>query len=232
MWRPQLSELSSDLRCLAVDLPRHGGSSTVPWESLDAAAEHVAKVIQTEAGGHAAVVGISLGGYVGLRLAMLEPALISSAIVSGVSVLAAPFGTRVWQRGQLVTRYSSFGTAKSGTGRGTDQSGGDAAVVARPLPRQTTMKIADEIVNFQLPDRPRRVEGALLAVAGGRENKLVLESLALIAGRFTAGRARYVLDAGHGWNTEKTDLFNAMVRSWVTEQRVPPKLRDPEGWMR
>lgn len=233
MWRRQLSELSKDLRCLAVDLPGHGGSSTVPWESMDGAAEQVAEVIKTEAGGHAAVVGMSLGGYVALQLAMLDQKLISSAIVSGVSILPVPFGSRVWQRGQIIARYSAFGSAVSGSHRAPGAAAENVDdFVARPVSRQISTKIADEIVQFRLSDRPKRVDAAVLAVAGARESKPVLESLSLIASRFAAGRARYVPDAGHHWYAEHSDLFDATVRSWVTEQRLPPKLRDPEGWMR
>lgn len=203
----------------------------MPWESLDVAAERVAEVIKTEADGQAAVVGLSLGGCVAVRLAMLEPKLLSSVIVSGVSILPAPLGTRIWQGGQLVARYSTFGgTSRSGNGSATDESGGGSAVVARPLPRQTLMKIAGEIASFHLPDRPRRFEGALLAMAGEHEHHLVLKSLRPLAERFTEGRAKYAPEAGHSWHLDRPELFNATVRSWVTERRLPPRLRDPEQW--
>nr|WP_246221151.1 alpha/beta hydrolase [Phytoactinopolyspora mesophila] len=232
IWRPQVRDLSSDMRCYVVDLPGHTGSSTVAWTSLNDTADQVAEFIRNKIGGPAGIVGLSLGGCVAIRLAMRNPELVTSAIASGVSILPASFSARVWQRGQLVARYSSFTsspTAGEHDGEAAEDDAGSRAW-SRPVPRQVVMKIVSEIVNFDLPDGRKKIDCAMLAVAGEHENRLVLRSLRPLAGHFAAGRAKYVPDASQHWNAERPELFNAMVRSWVIDQRLPPKLRDPEQW--
>ncbi|AYY14449.1 alpha/beta fold hydrolase [Actinobacteria bacterium YIM 96077] len=234
MWDAQSRYLANDLRCLVVDLPGHGESVNVAWESLDDAARRVADVIEGRAGGRASVVGLSLGGYVAIHLGQAAPHLVAGMIVSGVSVVPASFGTRVWQRGQLMARYTSVRRLVSPATRtvgGHDSGADDRPDPAAALPRMISKRIADEVINFRLPDRPPQFDCALLAVAGEHESREVLGSLRPLADRFTPSWAKYVPEAGHAWHVEQPELFNAMVHSWVTERLLPPKLRDPEPWM-
>ncbi|WP_166355369.1 alpha/beta fold hydrolase [Phytoactinopolyspora limicola] len=231
-WQSQVRDLTEDLRCYVVDLPGHGGSSAVPWASMEDTADQVADAIKRETAGAVGVVGMSLGGCVAVRLVMRHPELVASAVVSGVSVLPASFGTRMWQRGQLLARYTSLGSLLPAGDRGPANNGDRTGARAAPaaVARQAQRKIADEIVNFRLPAGGQKVECALLAVAGEHESRQILLSLRPLAARFTAGMAKYAPESGAAWNTEHPELFNAMVRSWVSEQRLPPKLRDPEQW--
>ena len=69
MWRHQLAGLADAFRVVAVDLPGHGALADVPFRLADASAL-VGRVIDDAGGGRAIVVGQSLGGYVGLDLAV------------------------------------------------------------------------------------------------------------------------------------------------------------------
>ncbi len=84
MWAAQMAHLQDAYRVIAVDLPGHGVLADRPF-SLDAAADQVARVIETEAGGRGVVVGLSLGGYVAMHLAARRPDLVRGLIVSGAT---------------------------------------------------------------------------------------------------------------------------------------------------
>jgi pimeloyl-ACP methyl ester carboxylesterase len=91
MWAAQMADLADAYRVIAVDLPGHGVLADRPF-TLDAAADHVAAVIDREVGGPAVVVGLSLGGYVGMHLASRRPTSVRGLVLSGST--AEPVGWR------------------------------------------------------------------------------------------------------------------------------------------
>jgi pimeloyl-ACP methyl ester carboxylesterase len=67
---------------LVVDLPGHGGTAPLASvETLGDVAAHVARVAEHEAMAPAAVVGYSMGGVIGLRLAAERPDAVSALVL-------------------------------------------------------------------------------------------------------------------------------------------------------
>ncbi|MEZ0449060.1 alpha/beta fold hydrolase [Cellulomonas sp. ICMP 17802] len=84
MWRAQLAALERvGRRAVAVDLPGHGARVAEPF-TLDAAVDTVAEAIET-VGGEAFVVGLSLGGYVGIRHAARRPGQVAGLLAASCS---------------------------------------------------------------------------------------------------------------------------------------------------
>ena len=105
MWRPQIEALSDEFRVLAVDLPGHGALAEGTF-GLEAAADHVADVIETALGRPAVVVGLSLGGYVGMALAARRPEIVRALVLSGATAepvgrRAIPYRSLAWAMGRL-----------------------------------------------------------------------------------------------------------------------------------
>jgi pimeloyl-ACP methyl ester carboxylesterase len=90
-WRPQIVALEREYRCLAPDLPGHGRASAAVF-TLDGAADAVIDLIDREAGGHAILVGLSLGGYVAMTVAARAPERVLALAISGAT--AEPTGPR------------------------------------------------------------------------------------------------------------------------------------------
>ena len=100
VWRAQMDDLRDTYRVVALDLPGHGRSADRAFTVADAADE-VAHAIEVVAGGHAVVVGLSLGGYVAMDLAARRPELVRGLVVSGattepVGLLATPYLALAW----------------------------------------------------------------------------------------------------------------------------------------
>jgi pimeloyl-ACP methyl ester carboxylesterase len=100
MWRAQMDDLRDTYRVVALDLPGHGRLADRPF-TVAGAADEVADAIETAAGGHAVVVGLSLGGYVAMDLAARRPELIRGLVLSGattepVGALATPYLALAW----------------------------------------------------------------------------------------------------------------------------------------
>jgi len=91
-WTQQVDDLA-DFRCLVPDLPGFGLSGDIGWLSLPDTADRVADMIRAQTpDGRAHVVGLSLGGLVGLHLAVRHPDSLRTLLVSGVPLdsLSAP----------------------------------------------------------------------------------------------------------------------------------------------
>ncbi len=92
LWTPQLAGLSDEFRVIAADLPGHGGLADEPF-TIGGAVERLASLIDSEAGGRAVVVGLSLGGYVAMALAGRYPSKVAGLVLSGCSWVPRGFIT-------------------------------------------------------------------------------------------------------------------------------------------
>ena len=95
MWRPQLEALDRVGRtALAIDLPGHGrrmGERFTVAESLDAIGDAVERV-----GGRAALVGLSLGGYLGIAHAAERPDQVAGLVAAGCSSIPDQPASAAW----------------------------------------------------------------------------------------------------------------------------------------
>lgn len=224
MWQDQIEALQANYRCLAVDLPGNGESHQVEWVSFADTAVSLAHIIRTQAAnGQVHVVGLSLGGYAALRLLADFPELVLSTVVSGVTL--RPFPNTITYRllPKIMSRIMGWGLIISLMGRMMQLPD-----EAKPLYRrdsknlrpQTVTRIYAEVLNFTLPGKLRQQQPRLLAVAGEKEAKLVLESLPDFQVVATAVTA-IIPNAHHGWSGEFPELFTAMIESWVKERPLP-----------
>jgi pimeloyl-ACP methyl ester carboxylesterase len=99
-WTAQMIDLRDGYRVIALDLPGHGALADRPF-SVHGASDELARVIDAAAGGRAAVVGLSLGGYVAMDLAARRPEMVRGLVLSGataepVGLQAAPYLALAW----------------------------------------------------------------------------------------------------------------------------------------
>ena len=82
MWHPQADALAECARVMVPDLPGFGESDAAP-PSLDAWADEIDELLDDLAGGEPVVVaGLSMGGYVALRLAARHPERLEALILA------------------------------------------------------------------------------------------------------------------------------------------------------
>lgn len=84
MWAPQRDALSEEFRVLAPDLPGHGARANEPFD-LNAAIAVLDETIEGLAGGHAVLVGLSLGGYVITEYAGRYPEKVDGLVIADSS---------------------------------------------------------------------------------------------------------------------------------------------------
>jgi pimeloyl-ACP methyl ester carboxylesterase len=232
MWWQQTAALG-DHHCLAVDLPGHGGSSAVPWVSLDDAAEQVAELIRSRtAAGHAHVVGLSLGGQVALNLLERWAEVAERVVVSGVT--AEPWGPRVLVEAQLrltaaMLRGPRAVDAQARTYRLPPAQRDALAESLRVMPPGAYRQIGREVSRYRVPAALSAVRTPTLVVAGGNESDLIRRAVTSVAGLLPAGEGRIAPGLGHGWNVEAPALFSATVRAWLSGAPLPAALQPVGG---
>ena len=93
MWAPLVAEIGPGFRCECPDLPGHGGSPPPVDDStgysVDTLTESITKPIE-RVGSPVDFVGFSLGGFIGLRIAISRPELLRTLILIASSADVEP----------------------------------------------------------------------------------------------------------------------------------------------
>lgn len=227
MWWLQTAALR-DFHCVNVDLPGHGKSNHITWHSLTDTAQQVAEIIRTRAnGGRAHVVGLSLGGYVGLKLLEHHAELVVRAVLSGVT--ASPMPNRIFLRPQLALmtlmrrRWIVNMQAKSLNLPSHMEEAYTENLLAMSM--KTYRRIMEEAVEFVVPHALETAHTPTLIVAGGDEPDIILQSLTAIPALMPGAQSFIAPDVGHGWNVEAPDLFSEMIRAWICDTPLPAQLQ-------
>ena len=92
MYDAQMKDLSQTYRCIAYDHPGQGLSDVPdgPMIDMETCYDVAATLIETIGGGPVHFVGLSMGGFVGLRLASRRPDLIKTLTLIDTSAEAEP----------------------------------------------------------------------------------------------------------------------------------------------
>lgn len=220
-WAPQVA-LLPERHLLTPDLPGFGERHGTPWPGLDGAADDLAALVAARAaGGRAHVVGLSLGGIVGLRLAARHPVLVRSLLVSGVPGLGVGPVTRVLARAQArLWDRPWYWRAQAAAMRLDDDVRERFVRDGLRLGPRTGAAVLAEVARPNLPAGLGAYEGPLLVVAGGSEPRDAARAFDAI--RELAPQARTWVAPGmhHHWSAEDPALFSCMVEA----------IADGRGW--
>lgn len=230
MWHRIAPVLAEEFHVLVPDLPGHGRSGRA-WVSLADTVEAVTELVRSRtAAGRAHVVGLSLGGYVAALLAADEPAVVRSAVVSGVNVLPFPHPTMMRLLGRIIGPFATSEPMVRANAKALRVPAGDLVgyrTAAKQVARGTYARVGDEVTVFDVPATALSSPCRLLAVAGANENEMILRSLPILAAGFAQGDARLVPGVGHAWSGEAPDLFTATIRAHIADTDLPPNLHRP-----
>lgn len=222
MWGPQLEGLNDECYLIAPDLPGHGDRSNEPF-SIEAAVSVAAEALENQT--PAFTVGLSLGGYVAIRLAEAYPRYLNGLVLSGASVDYSGWaGIVSWPQFVILEafgRYKSFQQAYQWIRR---LSGRTPAI-----PEKYASMIDQGGVSLQAWGRSGRLlcfqdfrspletyAGPLLLVNGERDrpNRYFEDDIVSVVENC---EVQVVAGAGHAVNLEQPEAFNTAVRRFVSE---------------
>jgi pimeloyl-ACP methyl ester carboxylesterase len=226
MWWQQTPAFA-DFHCLNVDLPGHGKSNHVAWVSLKDTARQIAVLIEARAtNGQAHVVGLSLGGYITLLLLEHYTAHVQRAVISGVTATQMPnrvlLGPQIWMMSIMKKRWFATRQAKALKLPEALQIAFTENLAAMSI--ETYRRIMEEAIDFEVSPDLRQVQVPTLLTAGSTESPSILQAVEVISAMMPQAEGRVAEGGRHGWNVQLPDLFNAMVRAWVSDHPLPAEL--------
>jgi pimeloyl-ACP methyl ester carboxylesterase len=224
--------LTPDLRSVLVDLPNHGKSAWTDDPSYEAVADTVADWLSSAYDGASHVVGHSMGGKVGMVLALRHPELVDKLVVAdiapAVSEGAGEFEhlldslaridlDSIERRGEADTQLAQWVDDERVRGfllqnlRSTTDGFGWQANLA--LLRQELGLIGG------FPDLDATFDHPVLWVAGGRSDYVQPEHAEVMRRLFPRTTAVTIKGAGHWVHSEKPEAFTSAVRSFLLAAR-------------
>lgn len=226
MWMPQLLSWGSRFRIIALDLPGHGSSPLPPDGATfgDYGASIAATLEQLEIRS-AAIVGLSFGSMVAMRLAHDRPDLVSSLVLANGVAIAPPPVRRAWAERIAAVQTDGMSAIVAGT---IERWFTPAFASAAPM----TIEAVGDLVRATRPDGfcaaaqaiatldQTTLLGAIacptLVVAGSKDAAAPPDQVADIA-RAIPGARLIELDAPHMSNIECADAFSERVGAFLSE---------------
>ncbi|MBI4246463.1 MAG: alpha/beta fold hydrolase [Candidatus Rokubacteria bacterium] len=224
-WAFQLPAFETRHRLILTDLAGHGRAAGSPGRAtVEAMAADVDGLLAALGEPAVHVVGLSLGGCVGLALALAAPARVRSLTLVNVFARLRPAGPRSALR--MLTRLVLLGTAPMAV---------VAAHVARglfPRPEQRDlyrMAVASlsrtrrgaylaavrALARFDARDRLGAIRCPTLVVAGAEDRTVPLAAKELLGRAIPGARLVVVEDSGHATPFDQPAAFNRAVLAFV-----------------
>jgi pimeloyl-ACP methyl ester carboxylesterase len=227
-WATVAHRLAVGRRVITVDLRNHGDS---PWDDghdYPSMAADVARVIERHAGGHADVLGHSMGGKVAMVLALEHPELVDRLVVVDIAPTrstATPIEFVRAMRELSLESFSSRLDVKEALAGAIPDPAVRGFLTLNVIPGPTglswTVNLAaleehfDSILGF--PDFPPGMSFAkpTLFLAGGKSAYLRPEHHAEIMRLFPAATIQVIEHAGHWVHADAPEAFVAAVHRFL-----------------
>lgn len=222
LWHAQVPHFA-DYDCYTVDLPGHGDSRAVSWESFDQAADAVAEILPDKP---VSVVGLSLGAVVGLHLVTRHPRRIERAILTGAFDVA-PARLLITAQGWILSALVSTRWGRSILARSLHVPSEvmpryDACT--RALSTATLRQITHQIAGYTPLAGLETVNVPLLFVTGEKDVPANRHSVARLTRQVPGAVGGFAPGVHHEWNGEDPALFNALARAFVEGRPLPDTL--------
>ncbi|MFI8851065.1 3-oxoadipate enol-lactonase [Streptomyces sp. 891-h] len=234
MWDRQIPELTRNWRVLRFDLPGHGGSPAYSADSVDAFAERLLATLDRLGIERFGYAGCSLGGAIGVQLALRAPQRVTSlALISSSPRFATPDSWR--QRGVVIRTNGLDPIARTTPERWFTPgfAAAQPAIVewAVQMVRTTDpgcyIAACEALASFDVRESLDRIGVGTLVVAGAEdETTPPAEARALVAG-IPDARLAIVPGASHLTPVEQpgavTDLLiRHFTTTWQESAAGPP----------
>jgi 3-oxoadipate enol-lactonase len=219
LWTRQLPELTEHFRVLTYDHPGHG-SSELPDEpfTVEAFAHGLLGLLDELALERVSFCGTSLGGMVGMALALEAPERVERLVLSCTSAyLGPPAG---WQeRARLVRAKGMEAIAETVVVRWftPELSRDEPETLARframlvATPAEGYARCCEALAVWDARERLSKISVPTLVIAGAEDPATPVEHAELLASRIPAARLLVLEHAAHLANVERAEAFTSAV---------------------
>ncbi len=224
MWKKQW-ESFQDYHLLIPDLPDHGMSKQEGAIDIQDSAGRIADLIREKAnGGHAYVVGHSLGAKIIVQLLADHPELVSRAVVASALFRPIPMLNMMLNMPayRLTVRLLKCKAILDMQARQFDfpdaeyeenfklEAAGETAEMLERIYAQLNKYL-------QLPQGLGGADAPTLVLCGEKEPKAMRQSARDVACALPNGKAYLIKGAKHNFPWAQSDAFNQAVRAWLED---------------
>lgn len=232
MWEEQVKAFN-DYHCLVPDLPEHGKSSDVKPFTIEGVAEILVDLVLDQAhNGKAHLVGMSLGAQLILQILSKAPEVVDHALISGVLVnKTTPTENFKKLLDYLLEVYIPIKNDNLSIGsyirsynmpRGLIRKFKESTHV---ISEDSSDRIIRENLLFERPAGLEKVNVPVLVACGEKDYRAIMESTDDILKVLPNSKGVIVMKVGHMWNMENPELFNDVLRAWITDESLPETLK-------
>jgi 3-oxoadipate enol-lactonase len=219
LWSRQLPELTEHFRVLTYDQPGHGASALPePPCTVETFAHGLLELLDEFGLERVSLCGVSLGGMVGMALALVAPERVERLVLACTSAYLGP--PEVWEeRATMVRTEGMAAIADTVVGRWftPEFSQEDPETVARfrallaTTPPEGYARCCEAVGSWDARDRLSAIAVPTLVVAGKDDPAMPVEHAELIASRTPGARLQVLERAAHLANVERAEVFTSAV---------------------
>ena len=219
LWDRQLPELSERFRVLTYDHPGHGASGLSEQPSTVEALAHGLLGLLDELGlERVSLCGVSLGGMVGMALAVEAPERVERLVLACTSAYLGP--PEAWaERARTVRTGGMEAIADTVVGRWftPDFARDEPQTVARfrtmlaAIPPEGYARCCEAVAAWDARERIFAIAVPALVVAGADDPATPVEHAELLASRIPGARLHVLERAAHLANVERAEAFTSAV---------------------
>ena len=230
LWDRQLPQFAGRFRVVTYDHPGHGSSPLPerPW-TVESFARGVVALLDDLRLERVSFCGVSLGGMVGMALALEAPERIERLVLSCTSAYLGP-PTPWFERASVVRTEGVEAVAETVVGRWFTPAlaQDDPATVARfraslaATPPEGYARGCEAVGVWDARDRIAAIEVPTLVVAGADDPATPVEHAQLIAERVPGARLLVLEHAAHLANVEQHEAFTHAVLEHLGQEVGAP----------
>jgi 3-oxoadipate enol-lactonase len=230
-WILQAPILQDRHRVLAVDLPGFGRSPRLPgWPSMEDYAGAVVATLARAEVAEAHVIGLSLGGAVGLQLALDHPEIVTSLVLVNsfayrrvrLAALVRTGWRFVYVLADRMDRVGAWVAQELFPGPKQDEVRKLAAERLGRTHRRPYLQAGQAIARFDARRRLPEVRCPTLIVAGEEDGLIPLSAKEEMARRIPQARLVRFPGSGHATPIDDAQVFNEKVGAFLDELEGEP----------
>ncbi|MCK8681432.1 alpha/beta fold hydrolase [Streptomyces lichenis] len=229
MFRPQTASLSAEYRCVTLDWRGQGDSPPAAGGyDMDTLTADVRALLDALGTGPVHFVGLSMGGFVGMRLAARHPKRLRSlSLLATTADGLTPARARRFRQLALVHRLVGIGPVRGRAAAmafgasflGSPESGPVLAEWERRLRRSDRAGIADAVRGVAghppIAAELGRVTVPTLVLVGEEDTSTPPPVAARIAARIPGARLERIPRAGHTLTLERPEAVTSALRAFL-----------------
>ena len=228
MFAAQVSEFSKEYRVIAYDHRGQGRSEVGGPYDMDTVAADAAELIRSVVGGPVHFIGLSMGGFVGMRLAARHPELVKSLTLLETSANAEPLenlpqykllnGLVRWVGiiAPIASKVMKIMFAKSWLA--DPAHGDDIRLWKKELAsnkKSITGPVEGVIYRKGVEEELAKISCPTLVIVGDEDVATTPDKAAFIQQEIQGARLEIIPGAGHSSCIEKPKEVNRLLKEWL-----------------